>query len=209
MARNGSQPISEASGRRQLTRPIASYPSRSQVIDSKKTSASRHRPGKRGKAWETYENVARYVLLQIGKRFGLAHVEGKQKLAGRKSGTYWEIDAKGICEGNGAILLVECRRYERPLNQEAVAAVAYRIEDTGADAGIIVSPFPLQKGAAKVAAASRIEHVQLRPESTREQWIAQIGKVVHIGYTMTMRSTVSVEVEVRDCHGNIIERRRG
>ncbi|WP_348270701.1 restriction endonuclease [Candidatus Filomicrobium marinum] len=135
-------------------------------------------------------------------------MEGKQRASGRKSGTDWEIDAKGIREGNRAIVLVECRRYKRRLNQEALAAVAYRIDDIGTDGGITVSPFPLQQGAAKVAAASRIEHVQLRPDSTREQWIAQIGEFVHVGLAAATRATVSLEIEVRDRHGNMIERRR-
>ena len=138
-------------------------------------------------------------------------MEGKQKVAGRRSGTTWEIDAKGIRDGDGATILVECRRYKKALTQEAIAAVAYRIEDTGAEGAITVSPLPLQKGAAKVAAANRIEHVRLRPESTRAQWIAQIGAVVHIGITDTIstRVTDSYEITVRDQNGTVVERLRG
>jgi hypothetical protein len=43
--------------------------------------------GKRGKAWETYEEVAAYMLQQLGKRFKLSDVEGKQPIKGKLSGT--------------------------------------------------------------------------------------------------------------------------
>jgi hypothetical protein len=177
----------------------------------KKSRARASRPGKRKKEWADYEEVARYVLQQLGKKFGLADVEGKQKVAGQKSGTEWEIDAKGVREGDGSVVLVECRRYKNRLNQEALAAVAYRIIDAGAAGGITVSPLPLQKGAAKVAKAGRIEHVQLRPESTREQWVADIGKVVHIGISDTAAVTMrdSFEITVRDAAGNVVDRRTG
>lgn len=181
------------------------------TIANKKKGVRASRPGKRKKTWADYEEVARYVLQQLGKKFGLAEVEGKQKVAGRQSGTEWEIDAKGVREGDGAIILVECRRYKNRLKQEALAAVAYRIIDAGAAGGITVSPLPLQEGAAKVAKAGRIEHVQLRPESTREQWIAQIGEVVHIGIADTLNVTMrdSFEITVRDGAGNVVARRSG
>ncbi len=166
-------------------------------------------PGKRQKQWEDYEEVARYVLQQIGKRFGLADVEGKQKVAGKQSGTEWEIDAKGVRDGDASIVLVECRRYKSRLSQEALAAVAYRVIDAGAAGGITVSPLPLQTGAAKVAKAGKIEHVQLRSESTREQWVATIGTVVHIGITEIAKVSVrdTLEVTVLDRSGNVVERR--
>jgi len=48
--------------------------------------------------------------------------------------------------------------------------LAYRIIDTGASGGIIVSPLNLQEGAAKVAAAENIIDVQLDAESTPDQF---------------------------------------
>ena len=178
------------------------------MILEKASSRSKGR-GKRGKEWANYEEVARYVLQQLGKKFGLADVEGKQKVSGRQSGTEWEIDAKGVREADGSIILVECRRYKSRLNQEALAAVAYRIIDSGAAGGITVSPLRLQKGAAKVAKAGRIEHVQLRPESTRDQWIAEIGQVTHIGITDSASVTMhdSFQITVLDSDGNVVERR--
>jgi hypothetical protein len=74
--------------------------------------------------WKSYEEVARYFLNLFCQEFGLERVDPKQKISG-SSGTSWEIDAKGVREGdNSAIILVECRchRFKR-LNQEAVGGL--------------------------------------------------------------------------------------
>jgi len=145
----------------------------------------------------------------VGKRFGLSDVEGKQAVRGRRSGTEWKIDAKGIQEVDGALWIIECRRYTTSrISQERMAAVAYRIQDTGAAGGITVSPHPLQKGAAKVAKANNIEHVELDPRSTHEQWIAKIKGTMNFGVTVTERLCVrdTTDAVVRDAAGNIVER---
>ena len=74
-----------------------------------------------------------------------------------------------------------------------------------------MSPLPLQKGAAMVAKAGRIKHVQLRPESTREQWIAEIEKVTHIGITDKVSVTMhdSFQIRVLDGDGNVVDGRAG
>ena len=46
--------------------------------------------------WQSYEEVSTYLLNQIAHKFGLSHFEGKQKIGGKRSGTEWEIDAKGV-----------------------------------------------------------------------------------------------------------------
>ena len=112
--------------------------------------------------WKTYEEVSTYLLNQFAKEFGLEHVEPKQKVEGKRSGTltFWEIDAKGVRQGDEGFFIPECRRYtiSRP-NQELVGALAYRILDTGAEGGIVVTPLGIQDGAKKVAWAEKIIHV--------------------------------------------------
>ena len=69
--------------------------------------------------WKTYEELAAYLLNQFAAEFGLSRVEGKQAVQGQRSGTQWEIDAKGVREGNQSFIIVECRRYTTSkLNQE-------------------------------------------------------------------------------------------
>lgn len=121
--------------------------------------------------WKTYEEVARYLLDIFAAEFKLETVEGKQKVQGFKTGTEWEIDAKGIEEDTGGMFIVECRRYTTSrLSQEHLGGLAFRIIDTESSGGIIVSPLPLQHGAELVAEASNIIVVQITPESTPQNF---------------------------------------
>jgi hypothetical protein len=132
------------------------------------------------KQWLIYEDAARKVLSDLGSHLGITTVDGKQVLKG-ESGASWEIDAKACCEDDCGFLVVEVRRHMNSrLSQEQVAAVAFRIEDLGAQGGITVAPLPLQKGASIVAASKSIAHVMLDPQSTPESYLAEfMGKVFH------------------------------
>jgi hypothetical protein len=131
--------------------------------------------------WRNYEEVAQYLLDQMAAHFGLGRVEGKQLLAG-VSGASWEIDAKGVQENDQGFVIIECRRHTtQGLPQEQIAALAFRIQDTGAVEGIIVSPLPLQSGARKVAASQRIQEVQLSPDSTTTDYVLRLLQRAFIG----------------------------
>jgi len=96
--------------------------------------------------WLSYEELATYLLNRMAKEFGLESVQGKQKIQGKRSGTSWVIDAKGIIEGGGGFFIVECRRYTTSKqNQEKVGGLAYRILDTGANGAILVNA-PMTSG---------------------------------------------------------------
>lgn len=146
--------------------------------------------------WKTYEEVAAYLLNQFPADFGLTRVEGKQTVEGLRSGTHWEIDAKGVREGNQGFIIVECRRYTTSKqSQEKLASLAYRITDTGAGGGITVSPFGLQEGARKIAAAENIVEVRLTPNSTPHDFTMQFLNKIMIG--ITDRISISDHVEIR------------
>jgi hypothetical protein len=148
--------------------------------------------------WRCYEDVARVLLDRFREDFGLGRVERKQKVTGKSRS--WEIDAKGVREGDHAIVLVECRRRSRRPNAQEVAAFSYIIADTGASGGIIVSPLPLQKGAKQVAEANRIIHVQLRPDSTPEEFAMRfLSKILlGLGDRMTVSDHVNVVITDKD-----------
>jgi hypothetical protein len=122
--------------------------------------------------WRTYEEVAKFLINQISQEFGLAHVESKQLVQGIESGTTWEIDAKGVFLDAIGFVVIEMRRHTKSrLSQEDIAAIAYRIQDTGASGGIVVSPLGLQSGADMVAKSSNIISVQLNENSTKTEYI--------------------------------------
>ncbi|MGD0355547.1 MAG: restriction endonuclease [Dehalococcoidia bacterium] len=132
--------------------------------------------------WKSYEEVAVYLLSQCGNQLGLEKIEGKQKIQGHGSGNLWEIDAKGIKERNEGFIIIECRRYTKSKqSQEQMGGLAYRIMDTGADGGIIVSPLGLQEGARKIAASKNIVSVQLTPDSTATNYFMKFLNKIMIG----------------------------
>ena len=158
------------------------------------------------KKWKSYEEVAQYLLNQLSKTFGLGTVEGKQIIPGQ-SGTNWEIDAKGIKADGEGFLIVECRRYTTSrLCQESVGALAYRIKDTGAEGGIIVSPLELEKGAKKIAEHEKIHHVILDPKSTTTDYMLKFLNQIFIGFSDTVKLTDKLHIQIiRD--GKVIEER--
>ncbi len=151
--------------------------------------------------WQTYEEVATYLLNQCAREFGLSKVEGKQSVPGLRSQTEWEIDAKGVSEGNEGFVIIECRRYTTSKqNQGKIGSLAYQILDTGAQGGIIVSPLGLQEGAQKVARAERIVNVQLSPDSTPYEFAMQFLNKIFVGLREQLYPNDEASMElVRKC----------
>jgi hypothetical protein len=104
--------------------------------------------------WRRYQLAATVILNDLAGHFSLNRVEGEQSIPGLRSGTDWCIDAKGCSEGGETFVIIECRRHTTSkLKQEELGAIAYRINDTGAVGGIVVTPLGLQEGAEKIAKA--------------------------------------------------------
>lgn len=140
--------------------------------------------------YDSYEEVAAYLLDQFASEFGLERVEPKQPIPGKESGTTWVIDAKAVREADGATIIVECRRHTKSkAKQEHLAALAYRIIDTQAGGGIYVSPLGFQEGAEKVAAARNIVSVELSPESTNTEYVLGFLNKIFVGIQDTMTLT--------------------
>ncbi len=151
------------------------------------------------KPWERYEEVARQLIEMMKADLNLASVDGKQNVSGR-SGVSWEIDAVAR-RVSGDTVIVECRRTKGRLSQEDMAAVAYRVRDTGSAGGITVSPEPLQAGARIVAAAEGIEHIRLDADSTASDYVMELLGRRFIGLSiheqLHAQDTIDCEV-IRD-----------
>jgi hypothetical protein len=157
-------------------------------------------------AWETYEQVAIYIMNQIAEHLGMGRVEGKQHVYGSRSGTDWEIDGKGVKVGDEGFVIIEARRYPKsPQKQEQVAALAYRIMDTRASGGILVSPLGFQEGAKKVAAAENIQELFMGPESTRTSYVVKFLNHIFVGISLTVTPTFTAVAIVRRADGTIKE----
>ena len=148
------------------------------------------------KEWRTYEKVAQYLLEQFANRFELGRVEGKQLVTGA-SGRPWEIDAKGIRVGDEGIVLIECRRYTKSkVSQGQVGELAFRIIDTGAKSGIIVSPLEPQKGAKLLAANKDIAHVTLNAEATTTEYLMKFLNSIFVGVGDELKFKSSLKMDV-------------
>lgn len=149
--------------------------------------------------WKSYEEVASYLLDQMASAFGLERVEEKQKVAGLRSQTTYEIDAKGINDKGKGFVIIECRRYTKSkLKQEQVGGLAYRIYDTGATGGIIVSPLGLQEGAKRIADAENILEIHLDENSTTTNFILGFLNYIFLGKTEDVRVGERVKVVIND-----------
>jgi hypothetical protein len=154
--------------------------------------------------FETYEEVTRHLLDKFSDKLGLTKVDKKQLVEG-KSGTDWEIDAKGICEGNAGFVVVECKRLPTSkMKQSQMATLAYEIEDTGAKGGIVVTPLELQKGASKVAEKEGIVHAKLDADSTANDFVLQFLNNVMIGVSDKVSPRNHVQIVVKNEQGTIV-----
>jgi hypothetical protein len=143
--------------------------------------------------WLSYEELAACLLNRLAKEFGLEFVEGKQEVQGNRSGTTFEIDAKGIIEGGERFFIVECKRYPtKRVDQGELSGLAYRILDTGADGAIFVSPMGLQEGAKKIAAAENLLSVQLHENSTPTDFAMQFLNNIYMGLRVVAKSSACV-----------------
>ena len=147
--------------------------------------------------WRTYEEVATFLLNEMAAEFGLEKVEGKQKVLGLESGIEWEIDAKGLIEQGQKFLIVECKRFTKSkLDQGKLSEVAYRIDDTRASGGIVVSPLGLQEGAEKLANAKNVISVTLDADSSSTDYIMKFLEQIRVGMSgeLTFTGTLGIKV---------------
>lgn len=153
------------------------------------------------KEWERYEETARQILDRLREHFGLTKVEGKQTLVG-VTGAEWELDAKGVAEGTGGIVVIECRRTKNRQSQAKLGSMAFTISDTGAERGIIVSMLPLQAGAAKIAAAKNIISVVLDERSTPTDFALRFLNNLFLGVSAIVQVDAIGSLAVqRGCFG--------
>ena len=98
-------------------------------------------------------------------------------------------------ESGEGFVIIECRRYtRRGVPQEQMGGLAYRIRDTGAAAGIIVSPLPLQSGARLIAKNEGIHEVQLSAESTTSDFVLRFLERTFHGVSVKLTGGSHVQV---------------
>jgi hypothetical protein len=113
----------------------------------------------------TYEEVAAVLLHQMAAEFGVPRGDGRQTARGKAPN--WEIEVNGSAVNGAMFLVVACRWHKTPhLSQAAMGGLAYRIEETGAQGGIVVRRLGVQDGAEHIAAAATMQTVHLDANHT-------------------------------------------
>ena len=116
----------------------------------------------------TYEEVAAVLLHQMAAEFGVPRGDGRQTARGKAPN--WEIEVNGSAVNGAMFLVVACRWHKTPhLSQAAMGGLAYRIEETGAQGGIVVRRLGVQDGDAHIAAAATMQTVHLDANQTGDR----------------------------------------
>jgi hypothetical protein len=130
---------------------------------------------------DRYEEVTRAILDTCKKQLGYKKVEPKGDHAG-ETGTSWEIDATCYLEATDDKILVECRRHTTSkIDQEQVGGLVFRIQDTGAEGGLFVTPLGYQEGAKLVAKAKKVRLATLNADATEEEYILEVAEKLFHG----------------------------
>jgi|SRR5579871_236082 len=134
-------------------------------------------------ASDQFEAVTRRIFHKLAEYFGLEHVEGSRQYSAQDSGVLRQIDITAY-RIDGGMVLIECKRHNRPLTIDKVDAFHTVIyTDVGADGGILVSSKGFTDGAVKSAQAKRIALVTLNEDATEQEFILSIADVVLKGTT--------------------------
>lgn len=98
------------------------------------------------------------------------------------SGGEYEFDAVAefsIFDGARIVVLVECKRYNRPVERDVILSLSSKLYDVGAQKAMIFSTAGFQKGALEFAASNGI--------ATENQF----KKSFHISFSVFILSSIS------------------
>lgn len=127
---------------------------------------------------DLYEQTVRAILDALCPHLGYERVEGSTTPLG-KDGNKDQVDVTIHC-ADGRTLLVECRRCNRPATKDHVRAFAMKVDNLGADGGLLVNCKGFQAGATKAAAHLGIEMATLQPDATDREYAFHLGRIVHL-----------------------------
>lgn len=155
--------------------------------------------------WKNFEDVFRAILAMHMNFFELEKVEPTSKPVPGHARKFkpWAIDVVGYRKGTKRLVLFEVKRRGRNVEPEQAAGFAYRILDTEAEAGYIVTTMgrDLSSGAKEIADYEKIGHIQVEKDSTPDDYTMKIADNMFVGVTDTVKVSEHIEA--------IVERRDG
>jgi hypothetical protein len=162
----------------------------------------------KGDKWET---AVKAILGELGGFLGLTELEGDPQTKIRLAGdaTKWQCDLIALRALKDAPdskrVRIECKCWSDGVEQNDVAALAWSLQDTGAD-GLIVVNREMQDGAQKVAKKAQIGVLEFTPGDTAgnyrvklENWFK--NTVFALGLSATANSNASLQMIVKRADG--------
>jgi Restriction endonuclease len=118
--------------------------------------------------WQEFEGVVERLERKFHRN---AIVKRDDHLPGRKSQRMRQIDVsiKYTLGPNNILIVVECKRHSRKLGPDEIGAFISKIDDVGAQLGIIVAEKGFTKGARNLAQERGVKTYTLR-DTRRESW---------------------------------------
>lgn len=122
-------------------------------------------PYKRWCKSRTYEEFVERVYVELVYEM-CGKVRRNRRMRGRKSGHMHQIDltVELTVADLDFLILVECKHYNARVKVDDLLTFAQRIDDIGANKGIVVTTVGYQRGALKVAKGHRIALVTTIPK---------------------------------------------
>jgi hypothetical protein len=124
-------------------------------------------------SWKAYREATIRLLKDVKGYTDVERMEGGQKV-NIESGSECEVDVAAYRVGGEGIIVFECKRWERSIEQGALVKFHYSIRNSGVNSGIRITPIDLQECITKLAQAEKIIEIKLDFNSTSKSYIAKI-----------------------------------
>lgn len=129
----------------------------------------------KGTAW-TYELLVKDIYDKLLSEEGI-EVFHRRELRGKRSGQMYEMDLSFEFEKVGVrfLVLIECKHYSRSVGIDDAIELAYKVDDIGAQKGILVTTHDFQKGVFSIAKAAGLALVKIFRPGEFDVNIADVG----------------------------------
>ena len=101
--------------------------------------------------WRDYQEQAAAFFRDLG-----LDATTDERITGARATHRVDVAVRARRVGMNQLWIVECKKWQRPVNKEHVAALSDIVKDVGADRGIMLSEPGFQSGAKDLAARSNI-----------------------------------------------------
>jgi hypothetical protein len=136
------------------------------------------------KAW-TYERIVQQLYERLLHADSDVVVHHRKQYVGKQSGQPYEIDVsfEFTKAGVNFLVLVECKCYSAKVEVADATAFAFKLQDIGAQKGILVTTVGFQKGVFNIAVASGIALVIVTEPGSGDVLISSRGPKSYFDWT--------------------------